>query len=201
MFADRTARGFTLIEMLIVVALLGVFAAVATDTFTNVMRAQNKTRIVNELEQSGNYALSVMEQQIRDAEKITCCGGEFTNPGDCKGINAGEGVGLLVGGETVCFCIWNVAGDVRAILRSVGAEDCYEGCLSGNNTPYSYLTDTDPVKGVSIGDESSFSCDREGTRVKIQLELLPPPGSPARQDFRAGEGVTLETTVKLRGKL
>ena len=78
MSSSARARGFTLIEVLIVVLFLGVFAVVATDTFSNIMKTQNKVRVLNELGQSGSYALSIMEQQLRNADEITCCGGDFS---------------------------------------------------------------------------------------------------------------------------
>ena len=197
MSSSARARGFTLIEVLIVVLFLGVFAVVATDTFSNIMKTQNKVRVLNELGQSGSYALSIMEQQLRNADEITCCGGDFSPACGSGGYMGNEAVGFKLGGEEICFCIWPTGG-VRAIMRSVGA-DCASSCTPpGDDPSYSFLTDTDQVGGVNIG-EASFSCDSGGTRVNLKLGLMPPPNSPTRQDFQAGDGVVLETTVNLRG--
>ena len=197
--AQNCSSGFTLVEVLVVVALLGVFAVVATDTFTNILRAQNKARVVSELEQAGNYALSIMEQQIRDAEEVLCCGG--TCP---SGMN-NSGVGIRLDGEEVCFCPWTLwsaeEGTWKTICRHVGGDCSQDGgtsCGGGTmGTDYTYLTDTDPVTGVDV-TETEFACDAEGKRVRIKLVLRPAPGSPSRQDFRTSP-ITLETTVVVRG--
>ena len=196
---DRPAqpRGFTLIEVLIVVLFLGVFAAVATDTFSNIMKVQNKVRVLNELGQSGSYALSIMEQQIRDAEELLCCDTACATSG---------GVGIRLDGEEICFCPWTLSGggDVwRAICRHVGGGCSQSGgtaCGAGvMGVDYTYLTDTDRETGVDVTG-TEFTCDAERKRVHIKLMLQPAPGSPSRQDFQAGDGVTLETTVVVRGQ-
>lgn len=184
--------GFTLIEVLIVVTLLGVFTVVATDTFTNIMRAQNKARVVNELEQSGNYALSVMEQQIRDAEEVFCCG---SNP-RCESPYAMNdiGVGIRLDGQDIRFYVWNVGSDVQSIRR------CVDGSCSSSDYD---LTDTDPETGVDLfvsgPVNTEFVCDADRSRVHIKLVLRPGPRAPTRRDFRVEDAVILETTVVVRG--
>lgn len=188
--------GFTLIEVLIVAVLMGVFAAMSTDTFTNIMRAQNKARVVSELEQSGNYALSVMEQQIREAEEVYCCGRGFSGSGCNPSGPGGIEVGVVTGGEKTLFQLWADDFDgvyVYFIRRcAVTVEPPSTIC-----TP---LTDTDPETGVSLDwEKTEITCDPYGTRVRIKLVLEPAPGSPARQDFRIKDAITMETTVVVRG--
>ncbi|MFW6110094.1 MAG: type II secretion system protein [Patescibacteria group bacterium] len=67
------SAGFTLVEILIVALFLGIFSVVVTQALFNIMQARNKARIVEEVKQSGDYALSIMEQEIRDAARLTEC--------------------------------------------------------------------------------------------------------------------------------
>ena len=199
--------GFTLIEILVVVALLGVLAAISADTFTNIMRAQNKARVVNELQQTGNYVLSIIEQQVRDADEIWCCGSDDNWPGaesprgntcESLGFSADKAVGFVKDGEYIIFGTWNVVK-----VNPKGDYFTFEGItrrVNGGSTPI--LTDTDAVTGVDLAG-SSFTCDAEGRRVTIELKLNPAPGAPTRKDFQMGVGgadaVVLKTTVVVRG--
>lgn len=95
--------GFTLIELLVFVALMGIIAGVATDTFSNIMKAQNKANTINELEQAGNQALSVMEQQVRNAQEVTVCNGAslwFKTADGEERYSGGTVVAMVGGGVT-----------------------------------------------------------------------------------------------------
>ena len=64
------SKGFTLVELLIVVGLVLIIGTVGTSIITSVLRSYNKAHIINEIEQNGNYALSLMESQIRNARSV-----------------------------------------------------------------------------------------------------------------------------------
>lgn len=175
-------EGFTLIEVLIVAILLGVFGALAVDTLTSIMKAQNKVKIMSTLEQSGNYALSRMEQEVRKADKITCCGVSSDPDIDpCPGAVNGVSVGVLVEGREIQYSLWP---GVKSIRRWDAGDDSEV-----------FLTDTNSIDLNISGTE--IVCDNEGRRVTIRLELEPAT-APARRDFEGS--VDLETTVLLRGK-
>lgn len=66
----KKKNGFTLVEMLIVVTLLGIFSVAVTQVFFTILRTQAKTQSIAEAKQSGDYAFSVMETAIRNAKSI-----------------------------------------------------------------------------------------------------------------------------------
>ncbi|MEA2020352.1 MAG: type II secretion system protein [Patescibacteria group bacterium] len=182
---NSAQAGFTLIEVLVVAILLGVFAAIATDTFSNIMKAQNKVRITNELEQSGNYALSKMEQDIRNAESLICCESGFGE--QCQVGSMNKSIKLIVDGVPVLYLIEDVGGGVYALGKRVG-----------DSEPTSHLTDTDPSSGVSINrGNTSFVCASDGKRVSVTLALEPGPQAPLRSEFQGT--VQLQTSAVLRG--
>jgi len=76
--------GFTLIEILVVVGILGIIAAISTNMFFSVLQASTKTRVLSEVKQNGDYALNVMERTIRNAKSVTSNGNSITivNPDD-----------------------------------------------------------------------------------------------------------------------
>ena len=63
-------KGFTLVELLIVVGLVLIISTVGTSIITSILRSYNKAHIINEIEQNGNYVLSLMESQIRNARSV-----------------------------------------------------------------------------------------------------------------------------------
>jgi len=62
--------GFTLVEILVVVGILGIIAVVASTIFFTTLRSSGKTKVLTTVKQNGDYALSVMERLIRDSEEV-----------------------------------------------------------------------------------------------------------------------------------
>lgn len=177
--------GFTLLEVLIVAILLGVFGALAADTLTNIMKAQNKVKVLSSLNQSGSYALSRMEQEIRNAEKITCCdtGGTFSHDYCETAAQNSRGLGVLVEGRE----IWYIVAGNSSIKRIENP---------GPSESSAYLTNFDTVKVKTASPV--FTCSSSGDRVTIRLQLEPGDALAQRHDFKGS--IDLETTVLLRGK-
>ncbi|MBI2029445.1 prepilin-type N-terminal cleavage/methylation domain-containing protein [Candidatus Gottesmanbacteria bacterium] len=66
----KLKNGFTLIELLVVTGLVLVIIAVVVQLFFSALRGAAKTAITNETRQTGDYAMSVMERMIRNAQTI-----------------------------------------------------------------------------------------------------------------------------------
>lgn len=67
----KTRRGFTLIEILIVVGVFSILALTASMTFFNLLKSSTKSRTVTMVKQNGDYAMGVMTRMIRNARKVT----------------------------------------------------------------------------------------------------------------------------------
>ena len=63
-------NGFTLIEIMVVVVILGVLAVVGSGAFFSILRGSVKTRMLQTVKQNGDYAISVMERMVRNARRI-----------------------------------------------------------------------------------------------------------------------------------
>ncbi|MFZ2663992.1 MAG: prepilin-type N-terminal cleavage/methylation domain-containing protein [Patescibacteria group bacterium] len=60
-------EGFTLIELLLVVALLAVSIGVTNDILISLIRSNNKTQVMNEIEQQSNFVSLKIEKELRNA--------------------------------------------------------------------------------------------------------------------------------------
>lgn len=70
----KKLAGYTLIEIIIVVALLGIVMVMATGMFLNIMRGAVKSRALQEVKQNGNYVIMTMSRMIRNAMNVSCSG-------------------------------------------------------------------------------------------------------------------------------
>lgn len=66
----RKKNGFTLIEILVVLGLLSIVAAIGSNMFFTTFRSSTKTKVLTIVKQNGDYALSVMERTIRGAQEV-----------------------------------------------------------------------------------------------------------------------------------
>lgn len=75
--------GFSLVEILVVVAVVGLIAVTATSVFFTVSQSQENTSVREEIKKDGNFALTTMSKMIRQAVYIECINPahiEVTNP-------------------------------------------------------------------------------------------------------------------------
>ena len=70
----KNQHGFSLIEMLVVIAIIGVIAGITSDIFINIIKASNKGNVLTEVKQNGDAASNKMERILRNAEEITAIG-------------------------------------------------------------------------------------------------------------------------------
>ena len=76
------ARGFTLIEMLVVVAIGGILAAVAAPSLISVIESNRRAIISNQLMEDLAFA---RRQAIALSSSVALCGSDSTQPTTCTG--------------------------------------------------------------------------------------------------------------------
>lgn len=75
LYRKKDQKGFTIVEVLVSVALLAVIGFMMNAMLLNAMRAILKAQSVKEVKQSGDFAMSVILQRLRNALSFTGCSG------------------------------------------------------------------------------------------------------------------------------
>lgn len=97
-------RGFSILEVIVMTALLGLVGVIASRIFFTTLRSSTRSRISENLKQKGDFALNLVEKMVRGASLIedldTVCDGEnrdnlsivsrdgFTTTFECSEVNA-----------------------------------------------------------------------------------------------------------------
>jgi len=66
----KKEKGFTLVEILAAVGILGIIAVIGSGMFFSILRGSTKTKTLQLVKQNGDYAISVMERMIRNARAL-----------------------------------------------------------------------------------------------------------------------------------
>lgn len=172
-------KGFTLLEILVVTAILGILIGVSTSVFLGILRSQNKTTITNEVRQNANLAIDLFERDVRSAAEVTP-----------SGVSTNQITLELASGDVGWVCEDTVVGNNGLIKRVVGGVD-------------EVLTNTDLVSGVDVDCGGSVSANAfdvsgvpENRIVRFSFSIEQGVDAPARNDYNID--LPFETTVGTR---
>lgn len=172
------SAGFTLVELLVVTALILIIIGAVSQLFFGALRGAVKTTITNETRQTADYALSVMERMIRNAQTINNMT-TYCEDGSSKSSISIEGQD---GAETVFACPTDVSAP-------------YLASNSARLTSSKVAVDTYP-------SGCSFSCTRTGSGpavVSISFsihQLNPSPNVTLEPEEK--NNINYKTTVVVR---
>jgi prepilin-type N-terminal cleavage/methylation domain-containing protein len=71
---ENKEAGFSLVEVLIVIAIFSVIALVVSQTLFSTLKGAARSEVSSSIKQEGNYVISVMERQLHNSIQITSCG-------------------------------------------------------------------------------------------------------------------------------
>lgn len=172
---SKRNRGFTLIEILIVIALMAVLTGVGADLFINSLKAYQKSQIMNQLSQNGNYVMSTILNTARNADEI------LVNDTHSVLTITDEGV------DTV-FTIKAGVQSVGVVTKKVGG---------GNEET---ITNLSPTSGVDVvlGDSRFDVTTDPPQTLTVTLKIRQAPNTPLNRAYETA--VTLTNSVIIRGE-
>lgn len=65
-------KGFSLVEMLVVLLIFSIVSILSTQALVNSLRSTRKSSNVGEVKENLEFSLSTMERLLRNAQEITC---------------------------------------------------------------------------------------------------------------------------------
>ena len=65
-------NGFTLLEMLVSIAIIALMSAVLSQVFITTLRVNTKTELLKDMKQNGELALETMVRLIQNAKRVDC---------------------------------------------------------------------------------------------------------------------------------
>lgn len=118
-------KGFTLIEILVVIGVFAVIAVIGSTSFFSMLKGATKTKITNLVKQNGDYTLGVMEKMIRNAREIVLDPGE-----ECTSGMEEIEISNPDGGFTTFSCTDNPisSNSAKLISNQVKVESCFFDC-------------------------------------------------------------------------
>lgn len=99
----KTKRGFTLIELIIVIACLGLIMVSVSSILFNSFKAKNKISYQQSVEDEGQFILSELRRRVMEASDINQVGENFSfteNEIDIL-VSCGAGETMSIGGTEV----------------------------------------------------------------------------------------------------
>ena len=144
-------KGFTLIELVVVVAIFSVLFAVVSNTFINSLKAASKAEATKEVRQNAEVILARMSYDIKQAQQ------------DTIGCPSGTSIAFVDGSgpvpEPVMYFV-STTGPANQLMRQRGTEEDRI---------------TDPRSVQFVPGSVSFTCDAPTGMVNISfiLEYIP----------------------------
>lgn len=211
-------RGFTLVELLVVVSIMSILGLIFTNTLVQSLRGQNKVKVINQVKQNGQVVMDKLSNSLRQAEKVICTGASVAgspldtviiykngtysrfrfhppNSTSCTGSTPSNG------------CIKQNDFALSDIPNGVLEQNlCTRTQSEGLATNVFIVTDTDTVNGVSLRFNGQNPIFKEnpspGFNNTITVNFTVSPGVKAGQAFESqveAAGIVFTTTVQTKG--
>lgn len=152
-------HGFSLVEILVVISIFAVIGILSTRSLFLTLRGAKKSDSLVSVRENINNALSVMERQIRNSEKITC-----PSSGTTLSYISLEGV------STSFSCTTGTSGYIASGSARLTSEDisiisCSIDCSQSNlNVP--------PLITISITAEDNTSTSVEKGSITTETKIV-----------------------------
>lgn len=161
---NNMKKGFSLIEILVVISIFALIGILTTRSIFTTLRSARKSDSLVRVRENVNYALGVIERQIRSAELVNCATVTANNlPYIAEGgitnarFNCTIGVNGNIASSSGAVMIPLTSGDI-----SVTA--CNFTCTQAVNNP--------PSINISVTAEDKNSTGVEKGSVSSQTEIL-----------------------------
>ena len=186
-------NGFTLVEILVAMAIMAIVGVILVLIFTNTLRGSSKSQILSVIKQNGQSVLENMDKTIRNSDNVVCVGTPTKNT-----------VVVVKNGVYTRYRI--VDGYISVDNPTPGASETTPPpfinrvCNSNDPMPLArILTDTNTQTGVRVENGSFSLSTLPGFKTAVTIDFLLRAGVDANQSI-AGQidPIEFKTTIGLR---
>ncbi|MBI2601180.1 type II secretion system protein [Candidatus Daviesbacteria bacterium] len=202
-------KGFTLVEMLVVIAILGIFGLMMSVIYIRSLKGSYKSEVLSAIKRNGQQVLEVMDKTIRNADNIVCVNNAFTTNDRTLKVIVVEKEGKYTRFSYIppvtsspkrngYIAQDNLDYDPNELPSTLCAENIEQA-----SSTYKVLTDSTPAAGsglsVSVTDAEITSDKLAGFKDLVTISLSIEEGVSISSDL-AGEisPETFQTTIQLR---
>lgn len=214
--SDSRSKGFTLIELIIVIGIMGILGTIFTDILVQSLRTQNKVRILNQVKQNGQVVLNTIVNEVQKSERVIC-------------INAGNGTTAsnLVLYRQGVYTRFNflprnvdITNNPNGYVSSytftaeelsdhnyVPEDSCGTDIDSLYNSRSVYLSDRDPLNGISVDYDGTnpvfkqVGYNNEAVTIRFKAFEGTALKGQTYETTVSADGILFTTTVKIRNQI
>ncbi len=196
----KEEKGFTLVEVLVSIAILSVIGVLIITIFSRALRGDNKAQITLAIKQNGQAILENLDKTIRSADQVVC-----VSSSNYKTIV------LLKDGIYSRYRFVDQTSSANGLIRQdnptriAGTEDdvnifINRICNAADPMPQAViLTDTNQVTGVSIQNGAFIRNKKAGYKDMITVKFDITQGTGVVGGASSGiDPVRFATTIELR---
>ncbi len=186
----KIRKGYTLIEFLVVISILGLSVGSVLMFLTSTLKGANQANVTSEVKQNGQAVLDNLQSQIRSSTRADVfVSTQLPSPG-----NYGLFLTLSPGEQLNVVCV-NSTATANGYIEISKQES---GTLpDGEASNYQPITNTNPISGVDVVcTANTFQVNSNKNLVIIDFTVNQGKQAPSRADFLAN--ARFKTTMALR---
>lgn len=201
----QKSSGFTLVEALVAVTIIGITGLLLTDLLSRTFKGNSKTELISRIKQNGQSALNIIDQSIRYAASIVCVSPSTDpNPNRILVVKSKGNQYIRFRMVSEITVSGNEANGYLKMDYPQPTDPANPSSLCNSSglveaTPVE-LTDTNLINGVSLKPSSRFTLiSNPGSKNGVNIIFYLGPGLKAGAGFEnqaaSLSGIPFETTV------
>lgn len=197
-------KGFTLVEILVTMAIVAIVGTILVTIFTNTLRGSNKSQILAVIKQNGQAVLENMDKTIRDADNVVCInsadrrtlvvvkGGIYTRYRIIPPVDSS--INGYIQQDNPVQPATGDSSDIKLFKDNVCTDP-----MGTDSSRVDTLTDTNKQSGVSVKNGGFIKYPQSGFKDSVAVTFTLGPGVEAPAVI-AGQidDVVFRTTIGLR---
>jgi prepilin-type N-terminal cleavage/methylation domain-containing protein len=170
--------GYTLVELLVVLFILGTVGTIALSIFVTTLRGSNKSTSVNDIRQNGNYILSQMSKMIAYSQEFEGVSKDGSTYDKSCTISSSGNIYIKIksfdGGETIFTYANNTIASNDASFIDTGKMTV----TSFNMTCTGLSSSVNPTIDISFTLKSAGSLAENNSSILFETSITPRNSPP-----------------------